>query len=53
MSIICMAASVLMERPRMLTRDHNLLRDLLLEAKKMYYHASKNMISIYVTDPDP
>ena len=53
MSVTCMATLVLMELARMLTRDHNLLRDLLLEAKKMYYHASKNMISIYVTDPDP
>lgn len=35
---------------RMLTRNHELLRELLLEAKKMYYTASKNMISIYVCD---
>ncbi|TBU36874.1 P-loop containing nucleoside triphosphate hydrolase protein [Dichomitus squalens] len=35
---------------RMLTRNHELLRDLLLEAKKMYYNASENLISIYVSD---
>ena len=34
----------------MLTHNHDLLRDLLLEAKKLYYTASKNMISIYVCD---
>ena len=45
-----MVASVLTGPARMLTRDHNLLRDLLLEAKKMYYNESKNMISIYVSD---
>ena len=33
----------------MLTRNHDLLRELLLEAKKMYLNASQNMISIYVS----
>ncbi|KAI1791777.1 P-loop containing nucleoside triphosphate hydrolase protein [Ganoderma leucocontextum] len=35
---------------RMLTRNNSLLRELLLEAKKMYNKASENMISIYVSD---
>ncbi|KAL1941226.1 hypothetical protein VTO73DRAFT_7438 [Trametes versicolor] len=36
---------------QMLTRDHNTLRQLLNEAKKLYHQASENMISIYVSDP--
>ncbi|KAI0372629.1 P-loop containing nucleoside triphosphate hydrolase protein [Pilatotrama ljubarskyi] len=36
---------------RILTRDHEILRELLLEAKKLYHQASENMISIYVSDP--
>nr|VWO95072.1 AAA domain-containing protein [Ganoderma boninense] len=35
---------------RMFTRSNALLRELLLEAKKMYHKASENMISIYVSD---
>ncbi|KAI0738473.1 P-loop containing nucleoside triphosphate hydrolase protein [Daedaleopsis nitida] len=34
---------------RMLTRNHELLRDLLVEAKKQYLSASQNMISVYVS----
>ena len=34
----------------MFTRNNSLLRELLLEAKKMYHKASENMISIYVSD---
>ncbi|KAI0794435.1 P-loop containing nucleoside triphosphate hydrolase protein [Fomes fomentarius] len=37
---------------RMLTRSHEVLRDLLLEAKKQYLNASKNMISVYVSNSD-
>ncbi|KAH9852608.1 P-loop containing nucleoside triphosphate hydrolase protein [Lenzites betulinus] len=36
---------------RILTRDHNVLRELLVEAKKLYHQASENLISIYVSDP--
>ncbi|KAI0820755.1 hypothetical protein BC628DRAFT_1341378 [Trametes gibbosa] len=36
---------------RILTRDHAVLRELLLEAKKLYQQASENLISIYVSDP--
>ncbi|KAI0349567.1 P-loop containing nucleoside triphosphate hydrolase protein [Trametes cingulata] len=36
---------------RILTRDHDILRQLLLEAKKLYNQASENMISIYVSEP--
>lgn len=34
----------------MFTRNNLLLRELLLEAKKLYQKASENMISIYVSD---
>ncbi len=34
---------------RMLARNHEALRALLLEAKKHYLNASENMISIYVS----
>ncbi|KAI0642224.1 P-loop containing nucleoside triphosphate hydrolase protein [Trametes meyenii] len=36
---------------RILTRDHEVLRGLLIEAKKLYHQASENQISIYVSDP--
>ncbi|OJT06701.1 hypothetical protein TRAPUB_2451 [Trametes pubescens] len=36
---------------RILTRNHDTLRQLLSEAKKLYHQASENMISIYVSDP--
>ncbi|KAI9062490.1 P-loop containing nucleoside triphosphate hydrolase protein [Trametes sanguinea] len=36
---------------QILTRDHQILRDLLLEAKALFHRASENMISIYVSDP--
>ncbi|CDO69341.1 hypothetical protein BN946_scf184746.g22 [Trametes cinnabarina] len=36
---------------QILTRDHQILLDLLLEAKKLFHHASENMISVYVSDP--
>ncbi|KAI0629345.1 P-loop containing nucleoside triphosphate hydrolase protein [Trametes polyzona] len=36
---------------RIMTRDHEILRQLLLEAKQLYHHASENLISIYVSDP--
>ncbi|OSD04832.1 P-loop containing nucleoside triphosphate hydrolase protein [Trametes coccinea BRFM310] len=36
---------------QILTRDHQILRDLLLEAKNLFHRASENMISIYVSDP--
>ena len=34
-----------------LTRDHKILRQLLIEAKQLFHKASENMISIYVSDP--
>lgn len=34
---------------RMLARNHEVLRELLFEAKKHYLNASENMISIYVS----
>ena len=33
----------------MFARNHEVLRELLLEAKKHYLNASENMISIYVS----
>ncbi|KAI0694551.1 P-loop containing nucleoside triphosphate hydrolase protein [Cerioporus squamosus] len=39
-------------RIQMLARNHEILRDLLLEAKKHYLNASDNMISIYVSTSD-
>ncbi|KAI0333829.1 P-loop containing nucleoside triphosphate hydrolase protein [Cubamyces sp. BRFM 1775] len=38
-------------RIRILTRDHKILRQLLIEAKQLFHKASENMISIYVSDP--
>ena len=34
---------------RMFARSHDVLRDLLLEAKQQYLNASENLISIYVS----
>ncbi len=48
--LACSRLLTLLLRYSIFARNHNVLSDLLLEAKKAYYAAEEHLISIYVSE---